>query len=530
MSNNNENSNIESTESTTVESTESVNIEVKTEATVEPEVKENKIVEETKKIKDDLHNYLYPYSEVKPKDKESLEPYGKLSLPTASEEENINYLAKVSEFKDKDFKGYFNTDTFRSFLTTHLYSIPKGMLDKYIPNKEDLVNDVNYANKNLNLRHINFATKEKVSNAAAVARLTSIFNIGEIVQVPLWNSGFWVTIVPPSQRDLVNLEIQLAREELELGRTTSNFVYSHYSVIFVKILANFIVKNIKEHTLTLPVGENILDYIKMSDLYPLILGLLASIYPDGMDVNVFCNNRMEFKEDGTPKCDFTTVVKTDPRKLLNVDKGKLTDKMLSQMTTRTPNSVSLDSVINYQSLLESSYQHIEIDSTVGMKIHVEFKNPSISDSIRIGEEWIGEVIKTLEEVFVKADGNESKNEMINTAVDMSILTVYSNYVKSISIPSENLYIDSYASILETLERFSGDNVIVKGFVDAIDKYISRSAISLVGIPSFTCPKCQEINGNKDNTEFKEFIPIEVIKYFFENLKLRINNQRAMVNS
>ena len=509
MSNNNENSNIESTGSTTVENTESVNIEVKTEATVEPEVKENKIVEEPNKIKDDLHNYLYPYSEVKPKDKESLEPYGKLSLPTASEEENINYLAKVSEFKDKDFKGYFNTDTFRSFLTTHLYSIPKGMLDKYIPNKEDLVNDVNYANKNLNLRHINFTTKEKVSNAAAVARLTSIFNIGEIVQVPLWNRGFWVTIVPPSQRDLVNLEIQLAREELELGRTTSNFVYSHYSVIFVKILANFIVKNIKEHTLTLPVGENILDYIKMSDLYPLILGLLASIYPE---------------------CDFTTVVKTDPRKLLNVDKGKLTDKMLSQMTTRTPNSVSLDSVINYQSLLESSYQHIEIDSTVGMKIHVEFKNPSISDSIRIGEEWIGEVIKTLEEVFVKADGNESKNEMINTAVDMSILTVYSNYVKSISIPSENLYIDSYASILETLERFSGDNVIVKGFVDAIDKYISRSAISLVGIPSFTCPKCQEINGNKDNTEFKEFIPIEVIKYFFENLKLRINNQRAMVNS
>ena len=41
---------------------------------------------------------------------------------------------------------------------------------------------------------------------------------------------------------------------------------------------------------------------------------------------------------------------------------------------------------------------------------------------------------------------------------------------------------------------------------------------------------KEINGNKDNTEFKEFIPIEVIKYFFENLKLRINNQRVMVNS
>ena len=90
MSNNNENSNIESTESTTVGSTESVNTEVKTEATVEHEVKENKIVEEPKNIKDDLHNYLYPYSEVKPKDKESLEPYGKLSLPTASEEENIN--------------------------------------------------------------------------------------------------------------------------------------------------------------------------------------------------------------------------------------------------------------------------------------------------------------------------------------------------------------------------------------------------------------------------------------------------------
>ena len=48
MSNNNENSNIESTESTTVGSTESVNTEVKTEATVEPEVKENKIVEEPK--------------------------------------------------------------------------------------------------------------------------------------------------------------------------------------------------------------------------------------------------------------------------------------------------------------------------------------------------------------------------------------------------------------------------------------------------------------------------------------------------
>lgn len=497
----------------------------------ENEIKDNGVVEEpVKPIKDDLHNYQYPYSEITTKNKDGLSPYGKLSLPTANEEDNINYLAKVSEFKDKDFKGYFNTDTFRSFLTSHFYSIPKGMLHRYIPSKESLVNDINYANKNLNLRNINFTTKEKVSNAAAVARLTSIFNIGEIVQVPLWNSGFWVTIVPPSQRDLVNLEIQLAREELELGRTTSNFVYSHYSVIFVKILSNFIVKNIKEHTVTLPVGENLLDYIKMSDLYPLLLGLLSSIYPDGMDVNVFCNNRMEFKEDGTPMCDFTTVIKTDPRKLLNVDKGKLTDKMLSQMAIRTPNSVSLESVINYQSLLESGYQQVEVDSTVGKKINFEFKNPSISDSIRIGEEWIGEIIKTLEEVFIKADDIDNKNEMISKAVDMSILTVYSNYVKSISIPEENLYIDNYASIMETLERFSVDETIVKNFVDSIDKYISRSSLSLVGIPSFTCPKCQEINGNKDSTEFKEFIPIEVIKYFFENLKLRIENQRTMVNS
>lgn len=512
-----------------------------------PEVKEE-VKEEPAKVYNDGHNFSNPYKEISEKEKEQLPPViGKvvpnpysgenmvlqlIQNPTIDSKTYSEFLNKIKNWPDGTFDTVYPGDAAIHFglLATaeDSYCVPRQMMiEGTKPHPERFVNEINYAGKTLNIKNPKYAVKEgeKLSPAAASAQLLSALKLGEVMHVPLWNSGFWITIVPPQQRDLVNLELRMTSEEILLGRMSFNFVYSNFAVIYTDILTRFIIDSIKDSSLQVPADETIDKYIKITDLYPLILGLLSCLYPNGLPVSIACSNNIVLNEDGNPSCDYVTAINADPKKMLVVNRDRLTKEMLDQMSKRAPNSVTVNEVLQYQERIRTDRtEPTKIVNRDGVELIVDFKVPSIQENVTLGRQWVETVTKQVEGTFKANESAQDKNIKLLKAADMGILSTYSSFVKEIKSADGNISITDTNSISEMLERISSDEEMARGFIKLIDRFITDNSASIVAIPNFICPKCgAEGNTNSKKVKgFKEFIPIEVIKYFLDHVNLRIN--------
>lgn len=533
-----------STENTNPEVQEELEAVDQLETTEEPKKEEEP--EFTPKDYDDLHKYENPYRAVTDKEAEKLKEVREnlgtdgrgqkndiVAHPPVDDKRINEFLTETFNWSESQLSLAYPGDNIQDYariVKTGYYEIPRGMLSKYIyPKDNRYVNKVNYGGKDIDIKTLSPKIKgnETITNGLGVAKITSMLKLGETMYVPLWNSGFWISIVPPQQRDLINLEIQIAKEEVNLGRTTWNYIYSNYAVIYTRIITDFIISNIKESTLQKPAEDDYRKYIKMTDLYPLVLGILCCIYPKGLPVTVFCANNTVIGEDGLPTCDYKADVNTDPKKLLVVNRDKLTDKMLEQMSRRLPNSVTVNEALDYQERIRTNAtSSVKLTSENDVDIEFEFKIPTIAENIDLGEKWVSTIESKIEDLFTSADGKDAKDAALNKIADIGILSIYSSFVNSIktSNEEETIELTQVDLITDTLDKLSIDDNIAKGFIKAVDRYIYDSSISIVAIPNFICPKCKE-EGNKVTKKvggFKEFIPIEVLKYFLDHVNLRIN--------
>ena len=372
--------------------------ENKVETKEEPKQEVKEETPKEKKVYNDSHTTESPYRDIDPKQKERLpDDITWVHHPAGNRDQYEGFMDKIIEEIDvKDYEKWYSSDRERQYGEAlgraRFYNIPNRNID-ISQDTDRYVNNVNYAGKTLGIKKVNFTSNpdEIVSNAAAIARFTSLLKVGEVMHVPLWNSGFWITITPPQQRDLINLEIQLTKEELFLGRSTQNFIYSNYSVIYTKIISEFILRNVKESTLSVPAGESLLKYISVNDLYPMILGMLNCLYPDGLGVGIFCSNNLKIGDNNEPLCQYHASIMADPIKMLMVDRERLTPEMLEQMSKRLPNSVTANQAKEYQERLTHSLDNvIKLDNNVDLDVSIRFKVPSLEDNITLGHKWVSD--------------------------------------------------------------------------------------------------------------------------------------------
>lgn len=486
---------------------------------------------------EDRHKQEYPYSKEerlkniaqtmsKMNDKELEKLSNSLYMPTAPYSIVIKFLEDLNKYaeeygKIKDEGEAEETRT--SVINSVNYTLKDNIFAKNL-NKQpsDMVNDLKYSDKKLNIDSIKLAKPEGGSNlsgAKAINYFRSFLSVGELIKVPLWHSGFWVMIKPPTQTEIVNLQVALYNNEIKLGRETMTLVYSNYSVVTMRIIVDFIIEHINQTSIKGSDDIDLRDYISVHDYFPLVCGMLASMNPEGVGVVKTCVNSAVLGEDGMPKCDFKVRGIVDLKKLLWVDRKALTKSMLNHMANKTWDSMSLDSVKEYQlsiaSLAEKEY---ELTSDSGLKYKIVFGLPNLKDNITKGEEWVNGIITAAEEMFTDTDTPEQKNKKVDQLALASILSVYNTFIKKFIYPDGTVNDDSttYDEILSTL---AVDDSSFKDFVKSISDYITNSAIAMIATPNFTCPKCDKKQGNLRDS-FKEFIPLDIVSYFFVLCDLR----------
>jgi len=449
-------------------------------------------------------------------------------LPCASYEQINTYIDTLkinkNSIQDMDSETIASIkDTENSLQFLNKNDIGSRLLVNGLSNK--IIED----GKSLRLKSLE--PKGKSSSSIKLS-LYSKLSIGKPAHVPLWHSGFWVSITPLTKAEKINLQLEISHNIETIGKETHNLIYSNHSVLFAKILVDVLRNKIIDTSLSLPEGADIFDYIKVQDLDILIWGLLKTMYPRGTDYIIYCKNSAII-ENNAPKCTYKLKLKLDLEELHRVDTDRIkqseiedTDSInhIQHMLKRSHASVTTDEVKLYQDTLTGNNEDtISIDAD-GTNTSLVLKTPFINEYLVHGDNYVNELKSKIEELYTSGILEKDDDEAVKLIIDSIVLKMYSHYIKSINVDGK--VVEELKDLDDAIEILSGADEYKDKLLNSIIKYIDNSLISIIGIPTFTCPTCKESQTEQDsNNKFKSFIGLNTYMYFFTLLAFQY--QKAM---
>ena len=507
---------------------------MKTEPVVE-QPKEEVKEEKKQEVKyDDNHSAESPYynelskEEFKEKNGDTVFENAFI-IPTSTYKLLNEFIEVINKQEETDYTEDERVAAQLSAVSTRLTVRNNVFVDKLNDAIGKFINRVKFGKHNMNLRNLTFDNREgELTGSQAALRFRSLLSVGNPVQIPLWHSGIWVTIKPPTQTDIINLQVALASSEIELGRDTNTLVYSNYSVVFTRIITEFIMRHLDMHTLKIDDGSDLREHISLHDYYPLVLGMLSCMYPKGLHVVKACSNNLKIDANKKPMCSFVGTADLDPNKLLWVDRTALSQRMLSHMANRLERSMSVDAVDEYKSgLTPTQDKEYTLQTDNGSEFKITFGIPNLKDYITNGERWVNNIIKKAESIFTDTDGVTEKNQKVDDLTMASVLGIYNMYVKQITM-NETSVVKDLDSITEILSIMSTDDKAFEGFLKSIEEYITSSSVAIVATPNYICPECGKDQNEGASGPFKELIPLNIVEHFFALCALRAERTRNRV--
>lgn len=341
---------------------------------------------------------------------------------------------------------------------------------------------------------------EKVSGMRAVNRVRSLLGLGTVVQIPLWHSGFWITIKAPSESSLLELQRRLIESKVNLGRSTHGLIFANTSSYIANWLVDFVIAHTYDTTLKNP-EINLKKYIRVLDLPTVIWGLATTIWPNGFQYARACVADPE-------KCKNVEKEKINLNKLLWPDRSQLTEWQISHMANRSGSSMSDESVQRYQDeFLIGKGRKVEITSDISINLKV----PSIEEYLVAGNKWIEAIIQQVDGTLAEDDSDIVRDIAITQLGKASSMRQYVHWIESIDAGGS--IIDDNESIEQVIDSMSVVDDVRTIYYKEIIKYINDSTMAVIAIPAFTCPKCGGEN-KSDLPRFPNLIPIDVMSSFF----------------
>lgn len=350
-----------------------------------------------------------------------------------------------------------------------------------------------------------FADKDTptVSGTRALLRIRAVIGQGSLITIPLYHSGFHITIQAPKDSALLELRRRLMEDKIKLGRETGGIVFSNTQAYTSGWLLDMISELYYDCTL-----KNAGDWrkrVKIPDLPILIWGLACSIWPNG-----FQYSRPVLTEQGVKEKQIITG-KIDVSKLMWVDNNAFSDKQKGHMTNRLGSTMSDEAVESYIGDFHL-YSGRQIEINENLKINL--KVPNIDEFVESGHRWVSETTAIVERTLSGDNVDPAFRRLaISNQAKASSIRMYSHWVESLVV-DDSVQTD-LDTILEALEIFSSDKEITKKIYDGISKYIDDVTYAVIAIP--------ETSGKETGLpRFPRLIPIDVMGVFFTLLIQRID--------
>ena len=359
---------------------------------------------------------------------------------------------------------------------------------------------------------------ENLKGEAAVLAVTKQLGMGDLRTVYLWQSGFWITFKPPSSSTMIEFNRKLIADKIEYGRYSYGITFGNSTSYTVEKVVELALSHIWETSVKTSeiADEDLINHITAQDLHMLVYGFLWTMFPKGFRYSMAC-------VDNPGKCNYVATDVIDIGKLHVEDLSHLSEWQLAHMSSMTKRSMDLASIERYKKEL-SSIQNERINLLDGdTSIYITLKTPTLGEYIKAGHRWIGESVDNVNKALGIEPDDDARNKYVTQHCRATAMRQYTHWVASIEINTN--IIDDNETIEKTLDELSSHDEIRAKYFDILFDYIDRSAISVIGVPVFTCPKCGTLN--KDTKEkhvgHTSIIPIDVIQIFFALHTQRLNS-------
>lgn len=368
-----------------------------------------------------------------------------------------------------------------------------------------------------------YPTYKKVSNEAltgerAVLRFMDHVNLAGVVRVPCWNTGMWITIKPPSESRLHQLSRQILDDKIRLGRHTQGAVFNNMTIYYMDALIEVIFDNI--YQTNLKTNKSYAQVMSCHDIVPLVTMLAASIYRNGVPYQRACTF-------DPSKCIHVVEEKLDISKLLWVNRKALTKKQLSILAKQAAGSITEDDLAAYR---EENYKALprlfKVKTSSSDGFSIKLKVPTIAEHLASGHGWVGDIVQMVNTALGVDASQNARNQYINEQAAATELRQYAHWIDNI-IYDDNVSFENREDLDKAIDALSSDAVAREEILKAVRNFITESTLTMVGVPTYTCPSCNKSNVDDSTSEvFKGIIPLNVYRTFFQ-LIVQLKNDIEM---
>lgn len=347
---------------------------------------------------------------------------------------------------------------------------------------------------------------DRVNDPILVIR--SSLGQGALVQIPLWNTGIWVTMRAPSNNDLLNLDQRVRMEKASLGRFSNGMVFSNVEVYTVAAYARFALEHVYSTTYefdTVETVDELLSTIKSTDYQQLLYGLLSAMYPDGYPFRQPCVANPN-------TCDHIDESILSIARLSWTDRSRLTAKQKRMMASRN-SKMNRAQLAEYQAEFPFDNRAMKLNASLTAFLAV----PTLQDQIEAGYRWVDGIAESTNVAFGMKLSEVDRYRHIVRSGMMTSLRQYSHWIERLEIKEKDgvdptVITDSMKKD-EALEVISGDPVAIKILDTGIMKWICSCSVTVIGLDKSPCPACQS-DVSEELSTHPELIPLDVGYIFF----------------
>jgi hypothetical protein len=340
-----------------------------------------------------------------------------------------------------------------------------------------------------------------VKGSASLEMFNLMTKGGDRIDVPLWRSGFWVTIRTPKNSEIFRFEQKIANEQMSVSNALDGNNLSLRQGSIIKAIMElfdsiFITSTMKD-------VKNIKKHIKLTDLYQLVNSMAVAIHVRGFNVNLPCTADLQ-------KCSHVVKGKVNLNLLSLTDRSRLTEEQLTHMAIRS-DRYGVDEVKKYQNKhVHGAYHTFEVYDNVKLRL----EEPSIHHFLEMHDQRIAHLTSIVDS-SLDADASEGMriNRMDKSARSLEAQE-WSHWVAKLTMGEEDAYVDedpvSISMVLA--EGLSSDRKYVVKLREEVNALINDCVLTVIGVPIYKCPECGNIQ--ESHKAYKNLKPINPITHFF----------------
>lgn len=342
-----------------------------------------------------------------------------------------------------------------------------------------------------------------VRGEKAMLRARALMGLGGIISIPLYHSGFWLTIVAPLESDYIELNRRISDEKISMGRTTHGLAFANNEAFMTGWLIDFLIRH--KYETNLKNEEDLRSKISALDIPTAIWALALAMYPRG-----FNYTRSLTTKEGIDARETVTAL-INVAKLLWVDNSYLSPRQKAHMANRQPQSITDDALSLYKADFPLSGGR-DIEVIEGITVTVQI--PTVTQQVDSCHRWLIDLNGTIDETFTTTQPDAAeRNRLIETHTHASQLRHYAGWISKITV--EGTVLDTPAQIENMLESMSENQDMSKVLIDGVKSFIEDATFAIIAIP--------ETTGKETGLpRFPYLIPIDVPSVFFILLVQRIN--------